>query len=298
MGERDFLRGARFCDRETLIAWSGTSVAAFSSPEYTTLTTVPGKEFTQAVAFSGIIGAAGKGDSPPFTQFFLQLYQRNGALLQSIEFPDRILSLKATSLHLFVNIPRTIQVFDIKTFKAIATMQDASSEGIVEVSESYVVFPDESSRGYVSVLSTASFTRQRSIPCHNGKIVALAIGQDGTLVTASDKGTLIRLFNLETGHQLQELRRGYTRAVIAAMASNENYRVVCSAKTVHLFNVVGNHVCIQTQSAPLTCHLSQNIVKVVFQDGSVIEYSIDEHMTYSIVSQYQIQSQLKRCQRR
>ena len=289
---------ARFLGESELIAWSPTSIAVFSMPDYATKATVDGKEFSQAVAFNGIIGAVAKGASPPFTQFFLQLYQQNGALLKSIEFPDRILSLMVTAHHLFVCVPRVVQVFDIKSFKAVATINSASGAGILDVREPYVAFPDESNQGYVSVVSTSDFSLQRTIPCHNGRIAAIALGPDGILMTASEKGTVVRVFDASTGHQLQELRRGYTRTAIEVMAVNDQYRVVCSSTTIHVFNAVGNHMCIQPQAAPVACLLKDNIFKVVFHDGAIVEYSIDELMTNSVVYQYQIHPQLKQCTRR
>jgi len=53
------------------------------------------------------------------------------------------------------------------------------------------------------------------IVAHENNIALLALNKDGSmLATASTKGTLIRLFNPETGDKLHELRRGSDEATI------------------------------------------------------------------------------------
>jgi WD40 repeat protein len=50
------------------------------------------------------------------------------------------------------------------------------------------------------------------VPAHETAISALALNSDGTrLATASEQGTVIRIFSTATGKPLQELRRGKDR---------------------------------------------------------------------------------------
>ena len=68
---------------------------------------------------------------------------------------------------------------------------------------------------------------------------------DGTrLASASVKGTLIRIFDTETGRLLHELRRGADRAEIWSLAfSGDSSRIVLASDkgTVHVFNVGDGH---------------------------------------------------------
>jgi WD40 repeat protein len=59
------------------------------------------------------------------------------------------------------------------------------------------------------------------------------------LVTASTKGTLLRVFNTETGEQIIELRRGADQAVITDVSIDPaNKMVVCTSDkgTIHIFH--------------------------------------------------------------
>lgn len=68
--------------------------------------------------------------------------------------------------------------------------------------------PDERA-GYVKVIHFGKEKQTVEIKCHNAAIAAMKLSQNGELlVTASNKGTLLRLFNTSTGEQLTELRRG------------------------------------------------------------------------------------------
>jgi len=81
------------------------------------------------------------------------------------------------------------------------------------------------------------------IAAHESNLSALALNSDGTRVaTASDRGTLIRIFNTHSGQALQELRRGSDRAEIYCLAFNMTTEwLACSSDkgTVHVFSLTG-----------------------------------------------------------
>jgi WD40 repeat protein len=75
------------------------------------------------------------------------------------------------------------------------------------------------------------------------------------LASASDKGTIIRLFSTETGDAIQEVRRGSDKAEIYSLSFDKNSLwMACSSDkgTIHIFSVSKNRtkIAISDENAP------------------------------------------------
>ena len=79
------------------------------------------------------------------------------------------------------------------------------------------------------------------IQAHNSNIEIISMNQQGTLLgTASETGTLIKIFNIASGKQLYEFRRGSTSAKIYDICFNKDSTIItcCSSNgTVHIFEL-------------------------------------------------------------
>jgi len=88
---------------------------------------------------------------------------------------------------------------------------------------------------------TLSNDKYKIINAHTTNIVAIAISYDGKYVaTASETGTLIRVFNIETSNLEYELRRGSQSANIYDICFNYDATIIacCSNNgTVHIFEL-------------------------------------------------------------
>jgi len=82
------------------------------------------------------------------------------------------------------------------------------------------------------------------IKCHDSSLAAIKLSQDGQyLATASDKGTLIRIFSLTSGDKLNEMRRGADQAVITDLSIDPSNKHVCCSSdkgTIHIFTLDQN----------------------------------------------------------
>ena len=82
------------------------------------------------------------------------------------------------------------------------------------------------------------------IQAHQSSLSCMALNFSGTLLaTASDKGTLIRVFSTEDGTPLQEVRRGSDKAEIYSICFDKMANwIACSSDkgTIHIFNVSKN----------------------------------------------------------
>ncbi|CAG8443140.1 17872_t:CDS:10, partial [Acaulospora morrowiae] len=90
---------------------------------------------------------------------------------------------------------------------------------------------------------TVMTTNVSIIPAHAGRLSCLSVNADGSkCASASEKGTLIRVFDTSSGKLLNELRRGVDRAEIYSIAFNQDSTRLCVSSdkgTVHIFNLDG-----------------------------------------------------------
>lgn len=78
----------------------------------------------------------------------------------------------------------------------------------------YLAFPGNNNTGFVVIFDTDALTTICRFSAHDGPIAALRINPDSTkLATASDKGTVIRVFDIINGQRLFEFSRGVKRLI-------------------------------------------------------------------------------------
>lgn len=133
---------------------------------------------------------------------------------------------------------------DLRLIDAIDTC--FNPKGIVALSSdpsiSVLATPDKN-KGHVKL---TIFEKNHSfiVPAHQSSLSAIALNFEGNLLaTASDKGTLIRLFSTSDGTPLQEVRRGSDKAEIFSITFDKMSKwIACSSDkgTIHIFTVSKN----------------------------------------------------------
>lgn len=79
------------------------------------------------------------------------------------------------------------------------------------------------------------------IPAHQAPLSCIAMNKEGTLLaTASEKGTVIRVFEIPSARKLYQFRRGSMPARIHCMSFNATSTLLCvssATETVHIFKL-------------------------------------------------------------
>lgn len=81
------------------------------------------------------------------------------------------------------------------------------------------------------------------VEAHRSPLSCITLNSDGTLLaTASDKGTIIRVFSVPDGHKLYQFRRGSIPSRIYSMSFNTMSTLLCvssATETIHVFRLNG-----------------------------------------------------------
>ena len=247
-------------------------------PEFTIVSHIAGGgPFIHACIFNDVFAVVSGSEAVPYTPNFLLIFQKNtGVFLKSIEFPSPILNIKCNGSMLFISLEDTIQAYDIKEFRTFATIDRKSSLGLFACTNEVIAYPDDRSQGVVKVAMLPGFNVTQTIHCHSGMIQNLTISSDSqSIVTCSNKGTLIRVFSIADGSKTHQFRRGFTQNEVLSLASSTEYVCACSDKTLHVFSKDGRHASASLPCLPIDSIISNNRVMVALSNGIMAIYAIN-----------------------
>ena len=97
------------------------------------------------------------------------------------------------------------------------------------------------SSGEVLIFDAQKLEAVNVVEAHKSPLSCIAMNCDGTLLaTASDKGTIIRVFSVPDGNKMYQFRRGSMPSRIFSMAFNTTSTLLCvssATETVHIFKL-------------------------------------------------------------
>jgi hypothetical protein len=141
---------------------------------------------------------------------------------------------------------------DLKLLDQITTV--ANPKGLVALcpeAKNNVLAVPGLNRGIIRI-ELYDIAKATLIKAHDADLAQFALNADGSrIASASEKGTLIRIWNCHNGEPLRELRRGMDRAEIYCIAFNPaSTFIACSSDkgTVHIYSLTG--AVPKTRSAP------------------------------------------------
>lgn len=204
-------------------------------------------------------------------------------------FPLTILQVKLTNTRLIVALEDQIYLYDITTMKLLHTIETSPNlSGLSAISyddsNSYLAYPSPpktithdsllasgintngGSNSTQNNISSVSNTPNRVgdviifnltslqpisvIEAHKSTIASMAFSNNGLyLATASDKGTIVRIFEVATGTKLYQFRRGTypTKIYSLRFSADDKYVLATSSSlTVHIFRL-GEEEALETK---------------------------------------------------
>ncbi|PLB47264.1 autophagy-related protein 18 [Aspergillus steynii IBT 23096] len=185
-----------------------------------------------------------------------------------LTFPTTVLAVKLNRKRLVIVLEDQIYLYDIQTMKLLYAIETSPNpNAICALSPSsdncYLAYPlpqkaptasfnppshappgtthVSPTSGEVMIFDTVKLEAINVIEAHRSPLACITLNGDGTLIaTASDKGTIIRVFSVPDGHKLYQFRRGSIPSRIYSMSFNTTSTLLCvssSTETIHLFKL-------------------------------------------------------------
>jgi autophagy-related protein 18 len=216
------------------------------------------------------MGKTGAG-SPPFELTFkanLLIADQRSTIICELTFPSAVLAVRLNRKRLAVVLEEEIYLYDISNMTLLYTIATSPNpSAICALSPSsencYIAYPLPKPRedtadkrpshappgstyvaptsGEVLIFDTLALKAVNVVEAHRAPLSCIALNNDGTvLATASETGTIIRVFSVPRGLKLYQFRRGTYPSTIYSMSFNLSSTLLCvssTTDTVHIFRL-------------------------------------------------------------
>eukprot|EP00475_Leptophrys_vorax_P028616 TRINITY_DN4153_c0_g1_i2.p1 TRINITY_DN4153_c0_g1~~TRINITY_DN4153_c0_g1_i2.p1 ORF type:complete len:375 (-),score=95.94 TRINITY_DN4153_c0_g1_i2:1128-2252(-) len=192
-----------------------------------------------------ILALVGGGKNPRFQPNKVMIWDDNqNRCIGELSFRSEVKAVRLRRDRVVVVLLERIYVYNFADLKLVDHIETIKNPlglcALCPHASSNVLACPGIQKGHIRV-ELYDLKKNTIIPAHNGAISCLALNSDGTLLaSASEKGTLIRVFDTQSGNALQELRRGASEARIYCIAfslQSEFLAVSSSNRTIHVFQV-------------------------------------------------------------
>ncbi|KAI8867902.1 WD40 repeat-like protein [Ramicandelaber brevisporus] len=197
---------------------------------------------------TSLVALTGSGELPSHSTRRLQLVNtKRLSTICELTFPTSILAIRMNRRRLTVVLEEQLYIYDITKMElknVVETVPNPQALIAMSYSEenSYIAYParsplppgtmdtnpadDDGSHGggSVAIFDAINCVPISIISAHKASLSAIALSSDGTLLaTASEKGTIIRVFGVPNGERKFAFRRGTYSTKIHSMAfSHDN----------------------------------------------------------------------------
>ena len=204
-----------------------------------------------------ILALVGGGRNPRYPRNKVMIWDdHQNRCIGELSFLSTVRAVKLRRDRVVVVLEFKIYVYNFADLKLVDQIDTCpNAKGLCALcpdNENNVLVCPAVSRGVIRV-ELYDQKKQKYIQAHNHALWCFALNSDGSKVaTASDEGTLIRVFDTNTGVRLHELRRGADPAEIYSLSFNNTsqWLAVSSDKsTVHIFHLEQEQKDSQSQAS-------------------------------------------------
>jgi len=159
-------------------------------------------------------------------------------VVAELNFSSDVRRVRLTRDRIVVALDTMVKVFSFTRPPQQTAVYETGNNpnGLLALSPTYqnvvLAYPARDN-GKISILDLASSDNEpKEIKAHNGSLAYIVINSDGKLLaTASDKGTLIRVWNTSSLEKVFELRRGVHDALTYSINFSMDSTMLCSVSS-------------------------------------------------------------------
>ena len=169
-------------------------------------------------------------------------YQKKS--LSELKFSQTILNLKLRKDKIVVICIDKIYLFSLSSFQSIDIIETGeNTHGVIginyNIDNTIIAYPDKK-KGKIKIKNYEK-SNNILIDAHEKTIGNLVINLTGDLLaSATEMGTIIRIFEINTGNLVQEVRRGKEKAQIRCICFEQNNKFIAASSsrgTVHIWSL-------------------------------------------------------------
>ncbi|XP_056286108.1 WD repeat domain phosphoinositide-interacting protein 1-like isoform X1 [Pseudoliparis swirei] len=193
---------------------------------------------------------------------------KKGTEICNYSYSNNILSVRLNRQRLVVCLEESVYIHNIKDMKLLKTLLNTPSNptGLcalsVNHSNSYLAYPGSATIGEITVYDANNLSTLTLIQAHDSPLAALTFNGSGTkLASASERGTVIRVFSIPEGTRLFEFRRGMKRYVsISSLSFSADGQFLCASsntETVHIFKLEQHSPSLDEESPTWSAYMGK-----------------------------------------
>lgn len=205
-----------------------------------------------------ILALVGGGRNPRYPPNKVMIWDdHQNRCIGELSFRSEVKAVRMSRVRVVVVLEYKIYVYNFADLNLLHTIETTSNpHGITELcadSRSCVLVSCGLTKGHVRV-ELFDMPRTTHIAAHDSALSCLALNRDGSLLaTASERGTLVRVWDTRTGQRLYELRRGAEPAEIQCLSFNNPSTMLLVGSdhgTVHLFRLANDRANERADAEP------------------------------------------------
>jgi WD40 repeat protein len=205
---------------------------------------------------SNIIALVGGGKNPKYALNKVIIWDENlEKEICELRFNTNVKNVKLINEKIIVVCQNKIHIINLKNFEFIKSIETADNEnGVICVANKdgniLIAFPEKEMNGSKGIIKIKLFDNlindfttinENLLTAHSAPLVCLEFNIDSTIIaSASENGTLIRLFKTNEDNKKKEFRRGADKANILSISFDKETKfLACSSDkgTIHIFKI-------------------------------------------------------------